>query len=277
MSQRATTGKDFWAMWSSGHTHAAPYASIGNIRNFVPSTEGRILRENDSGDRTSFIKQASVSPRVRITFDVQRTTYITRNGIINANGDVPFHSLVWYDGKTYWYMDHAKVDSCRLRTSPGDMLQCEVVVVGSGIHQTTAKTYSGLTEDPLTHEDVAGFTVAGSGWGNWERLEWGCNNNIQSIPLGTNIQPSEIFEQQATHAGDYRISRKWDPTKIDESQDGDYIPIVIAITDHQAVPVTTTFTYSSGVVRNASIEDRDLDMIYEVGSWEAINVGIVRT
>lgn len=268
----SSTGKDWWCMWSSGVTHGPPYVSIGNIRNMTPSTEGRILRETDSGDRTSFIKQASVRPRVRIVFDIQRTNYITRNCIITANGDVPWHSLVWYDGKAYWYMDYAKCDSCRIRTAPGDMIQCEVVIVGSGIHQKAALVYNGLTEEPLTHEDVAQFTVAGSGWSNWSRLEWGCNNNVDQVALGTGIAPREIYEQDARHTGTYRISRRWGPTKFDESQLGTYQQIVIGITDKQTVPVTTTFTYSSGVIRNATVEDSDLTLVYETGDWEAQNV-----
>jgi len=157
------------------------------------------------------------------------------------------------------------------------MLQADVVVRGRYIFPKAAFSgaSSGWTEDPLTHEDIAQFTVQTSGWTNWDRLEFGVNNQVDQLPLGTSILPSEVYERAARHTGSYRISRRWVPEKFGESQAGTAQGMVIGITDKQAVPVTTTFTYSGTIIRNASTEDRDLEIVWESGDWEAENVTIV--
>lgn len=269
----SATGKLWRMFWH--RPGSAIYRPIGNVRNVAPATDGSITREEDSGNRTPFIKQGSVRPNVRFTFDVVRTNYITENCIITNNGDVPLHSLVWYDGQEYFDLS-GLADTCRLSTNPAGMLQCAVVVKGRAIHPKVAWSgaTSGWNEDPLTHEDVAQFTVQASGWTNWDRLEFGVNNQVDQTPLGTDILPSEVYEKAARHTGNYRISRRWAPTKFDESQQGTVQMMVIGITDKQAVPVTTTFTYSGTIIRNASVEDRDLEMVWESGDWEAENVNI---
>jgi len=268
----SSTGKQFKAYWSVSPADGVLHP-IGNIRSLNASTDGRITREEDSGNRTPFIKQGTVRPNVRITFDVVRTNFITRRCMMNGNADVPLTRILWYDGQA-WFQISGYADSCRLRTSPGEMLQCDVTLRGDEIRTASSDTCSGWNEDPLTHENISTFSVGGSGITNWERLEWGVENQVNQVALGTSIIPTEVFDQAARHTGSYRISRRWTGTKFDESQTGVGQDIVIAVTDKQSPAITTTFTYPSGIIRTASVEDRDLDLIWESGDWEAETVTI---
>lgn len=247
---------------------------IGHIRNVTLDTGGTVLTEPSAGTRTTFKKQASVSPRVTITFDVQRFAYITRYYCMNANLDPPLHDIYLYDGRTIYFLDDALGNTWRFRVAPGGQLQCEVEAVVDFIEQKLSGAAPNFSaewgDDPLTHEDVT-VTVVVSGYTNWGRLEWGGSNNVVQESLGQSLIPTEIYDRQAEHNGSYRVTRRWIGTKIDESQSGVGQNIAYAVND---VSGTRTFLYNNAIIRRATIEQRDLDLIFEAGEWEAENVAI---
>jgi len=234
----------------------------------TPTMRGDVYKEPVTGTRAlDVLKQTGVVPGFDWTMNLKvLTDYITTYAMVTAEGAIPAHSLGFTDGVESNELKLAKVDRCNIVVRRGESVKAELSAIGEDLDIFVPATFLHKTEEPIMWTDVV-LAIDG-GVTNWREFGFGVNNNVVAEFLGTGLVPTDVEELQAEYFGHVIISRKT-TSRFSGVKGGDAAIISVALTDHQTVPVTKTFTFAAGILKTSRIEVAGLGLELERIEWEA--------
>ncbi|RLG99721.1 hypothetical protein DRO19_01525 [Candidatus Bathyarchaeota archaeon] len=256
-------GKDFKLnRWDSGtSTHVA----LGIVDPSTLSINGRTFKKAGTGSRQlRVLKLQEKQPRLEFTLGLQRFDYITNYCMIESEGDVPAHILDVLLGSNKYRFSNCKVASCEVTIRPGEMVNARIEVLAKSFAEGTwTEAMQSFNEDPVTWRDVQSVQVASQAITDWKEIVFRVNNNVESQFLGTSVDPAAVYEKQAEYSGYIIHAGTGILTDLEEDK-----TVVISLQDHQATPVTKTWTFSGCVINVRRLEIEGLGMVFERIEWE---------
>jgi len=234
----------------------------------TPTVRGGIYKEPVTGTRAlDLLKQSGVIPGIDWTMNIKvLTEYITAYAMITAEGEPTAHSLGFTDGVEINELKLAQVDRCNILVRRGESVKAELSAIGEDLAEFTPATFLHKTEEPIKWTDAT-LNIGGA-ITNWREFAFGVNNNAVAEFLGTGLVPTDVEVLQAEYFGHAIISRKA-ASKFGAVKGGTETSIAISLADHQATPITKTFTFAKGILRTSRIEVVGLGLELERIEWEA--------
>jgi hypothetical protein len=121
--------------------------------------------------------------------------------------------------------------------------------------------------DKAMYKDAVTTLTIGDAITGWSEIEFGVDNKVLQEVLGTDIQPTEVEEQEAVYSG-HILRAKPAASKYATAIVGTPQTVVIWLVDNQSSPVTTKFTFADAYLKTAKIEDKALGLVFERIEWE---------
>lgn len=240
----------------------------GSVIRAVPTLRGSIFKEPVTDTRKlGTLKGTGAIPGLDWTMNLKiLATYIEAYAMITAEGAITAHSLGYTDGVEVNELKKAMVDRCSILVRRGESVKAELSAIGEDLEVFTPATFLQDTEEAMDWTDCT--LDIGGAISNWREFGFGVNNNVVAEFLGTGLVPSDVEALQAEYFGHAIISRKA-ASKHAAVKGATETSIAIALADHQASPVTRTYTFTKAILKTSNIEVPGLGFELERIEWEA--------
>ena len=213
-------------------------------------------------------KVVAAKPVLDFEMNIRRLTdFITSHAMITAEGVVPAHTLYYTDGTESYKFENSKVNTCRISIKTLESVKANIQVALKSHAALSPSTFEFRTEDAMYKDAVTTLNIESAPVTGWSEIEFGVDNKVLQEVLGTDIEPTEVEEQEAVYTG-HILRAKPSTSKYTTALDGTVQDIVIALQDNQSSPVTKTFTYANACLKTSKIEIRKLGLDFERIEWE---------